>query len=149
MNRLLLLPIAAAVLLMGGCYDEASTNAPAPPPPPYYPATAGNSYPSYPPDRSYPDRSYPDRPRRDYGREVPPLVRLGERNGFRAGLDDGARDAYYHAGYGPRQDRKFEDAPGYDYRLGPIPPYVEAFRRAYLRGYEQGFHGTAGGERER
>jgi hypothetical protein len=68
-----------------------------------------------------------------YGAQLPPLVQLADNNGFRAGSDDGARDAYYHAGY-------YRDAPGYDYRLGPIPPYVDAFRRAYLRGYDRAFY---------
>ena len=70
----------------------------------------------------------------------PPLVQLAESNGFRAGSDDGARDAYYRAGYSPRRDRKFHDAPGYDYRLGPIRPYVQAFRSAYLRGYNEAYY---------
>jgi hypothetical protein len=76
-----------------------------------------------------------------YTGEVPPLVRLAERNGYRAGFDDGGRDAYYHAGYTPRRDEKYRDAPGYDYRLGPSPPYVDSFRSAYLRGYDNGYYG--------
>ncbi len=75
-------------------------------------------------------------------RQVPPLVQSAQRNGFRAGQDDGARDAYYRAGYTPRRDRRYTDAPGYDYRLGPIQPYVDAFRNAYLRGYDSGFYGV-------
>lgn len=77
-----------------------------------------------------------------YAREVPPLVQLAQRNGFRAGQDDGARDAYYRADYGPRRNETYTGAPGYDYRLGPIQPYVDAFRNAYLRGYDKGFNGV-------
>ena len=62
-----------------------------------------------------------------YQGEVPPLIRSAERNGFRAG-------------YAPRRDEKYRDAPGYDYRLGPIQPYVDAFRNSYLSGYERGFY---------
>ena len=74
-----------------------------------------------------------------YPGEVPPLVRLADQNGFRAGFDEGNRDVYNHAGYRPRKGRIYHDAPGYDYRLGPIPPYVDAFRSAYVRGYDQAF----------
>ena len=83
----------------------------------------------------------PPPPAPNYAGQVPPLVQLADSNGFRAGSDDGARDAYYRAGYAPRRDRKYRDAPGYDYRLGPIPPYVDAFRRAYLRGYNSAYYG--------
>ena len=75
-----------------------------------------------------------------YGSQVPPLVQLADRNGFRAGFDDGNRDLYYRAGYDPRRNPAYRDAPGYDYHLGPIPPYVDAFRIAYLRGYDKAFY---------
>jgi hypothetical protein len=71
---------------------------------------------------------------------LPPLVRLADQNGFRMGSDDGARDAYRGSGYHPQRDRKFRDTPGYDPNLGPFEPYRHAFRDAYLRGYDIGFH---------
>lgn len=72
-----------------------------------------------------------------YG-EVPPLVRLAESNGYRLGVDDGARDAY-GSGYHPHEDRAFYETPGYDPLLGPLPPYRDAFRGAYMRGYDRSF----------
>ena len=81
-----------------------------------------------------------------YAGQVPPIVQLAQRNGYRAGFDDGGRDAYYNAGYTPRRDEKYRDSPGYDYRLGPIPVYVDAYRNAYLRGYDKGFYGERGYE---
>ncbi len=110
MKRTLIAAACACTLFALGC-DNEPVNAPPPPPPPAR-----------------------------YAGEVPPLVRLAERNGFRAGYDDGARDAYYRAGYAPRRGDAYRDAPGYDYRLGPIQPYVDSFRGAYLSGYERGFY---------
>jgi len=75
-----------------------------------------------------------------YAPEIPPLVQLADSNGSRAGYDDGSRDAYYHANYAPRRTHAFRDAPGYDYRLGPIQPYVDAFRASYLRAYDRGYY---------
>ncbi len=69
----------------------------------------------------------------------PPLIDLADHNGFRAGSDDGARDAYERRGYRPRHDRAFHDTPGYDPNLGPFEPYRQAFRDAYMRGYDVGF----------
>jgi hypothetical protein len=74
-----------------------------------------------------------------YSNQVPPLVQIADRNGFQAGYNDGSRDAYYHAAHRPRRQRAFKDAPGYDPQLGPFPPYVDAFRAAYLRGYDKGY----------
>src|SRR5579875_2014227 len=71
---------------------------------------------------------------------VPPLIAQAQRDGFRAGRDDGARDAYIHFGYHPRRDRKYHDCPGYNPALGPFGPYRDAFRNAYLRGYYKGFY---------
>ncbi len=105
--------VAFVPLLLAGCRHE-EAYAPAPPPPPPV----------------------------SYVGQVPQLIQQAQRNGFRAGVDNGARDAYYRAGYTPRRDRRYTDAPGYDYRLGPIQPYVDAFRNAYLRGYDQGFYGV-------
>jgi hypothetical protein len=74
-----------------------------------------------------------------YSNQVPPLIQIADRNGFQAGYLDGSSDAYYHAAHKPRQHRAFKEVPGYDPRLGPFPPYVDAFRTAYLRGYDKGF----------
>lgn len=71
---------------------------------------------------------------------VPPLIERAEHEGFRAGSEDGARDLYNSFGYHPQHDRKFHDAPGYDPALGPYDPYRDAFRRSYLRGYDQSFY---------
>lgn len=103
---------AIGALILGGCDNQPAYAPPPPPPPPV-----------------------------SYAGQVPPLIQLAERNGGHAGFDDGARDAYYHAGYGPRRDQNYADAPGYDYRLGPIHPYVDAYRAAYLRAYDRGFYG--------
>jgi hypothetical protein len=71
---------------------------------------------------------------------VPPLIARAQGEGFRAGSSDGARDAYNRYGYHPKHDRKFHNTPGYDPALGPFGPYRDAFRNAYLRGYDQGFY---------
>ena len=70
----------------------------------------------------------------------PPLIDAADRNGFRSGADDGARDAYSSRRYHPQHDRAFKKTPGYDPALGPFEPYRRAFRDAYLRGYDNGFH---------
>lgn len=84
------------------------------------------SHPYYPP----PPPPYAQRP---------PLIDLADHNGFRAGTDDGARDAYNGRGYRPQHNRNFRDTPGYNPALGPFEPYRRAFRDAYLRGYDNGF----------
>jgi len=71
---------------------------------------------------------------------VPALVRSAEHQGFRAGLEDGARDADNRRGYHPKRDRNFHDTPGYNPSLGPYGPWRNYFRNAYLRGYDQGFY---------
>jgi hypothetical protein len=71
---------------------------------------------------------------------VPPLIQRADHDGFRMGVDDGARDAYNSRGYRPKTDRKFHDTPGYDPVLGPYQPYRDRFRQAYLRGYYQGYN---------
>ena len=106
----LALPVAAAACLFtAGCASHTAYYAPAPPPPP----------PGY--------------------NSVPPLIARADHEGFRAGTEDGARDLYNGFGYHPQHDRKFHSTPGYDAALGPYEPYRDAFRRAYLRGYDQGF----------
>ena len=71
---------------------------------------------------------------------VPPFIARADHEGFRAGSEDGARDAYNGFGHQPRRDRKYHDTPGYDPSLGPFGPYRDAFRSAYLRGYDQSFY---------
>jgi hypothetical protein len=71
---------------------------------------------------------------------VPPLIARADHEGFRAGSEDGARDAYNGFGHHPERDRKYHEAPGYDPALGPFGPYRDAFRSAYVRGYDQGFY---------
>jgi hypothetical protein len=71
---------------------------------------------------------------------VPPLIERADHEGFRAGSEDGARDLYNGFGHHPQHDRKFHDTPGYDPALGPYGPYRDAFRRSYLRGYDQSFY---------
>jgi hypothetical protein len=71
---------------------------------------------------------------------APPLIERADHQGFRAGSEDGARDAYNGFGHHPERDRKYHDTPGYDPALGPYGPYRDAFRSAYLRGYDQAFY---------
>jgi len=70
----------------------------------------------------------------------PPLIQQADSRGFRSGMDDGARDISSGYGYHPRRDRKYQQTPGYDPAFGPFGPYRDAFRRAYLRGYDQAFY---------
>jgi hypothetical protein len=71
---------------------------------------------------------------------APPLIERADRQGFRAGSEDGARDAYNGYGHHPQRDRKFHDTPGYDPAFGPFGPYRNAFRNAYIKGYDQAFY---------
>ncbi len=54
-------------------------------------------------------------------------------------MESASRDAYRGFGYQPKRDPAFRDTPGYDPSLGPYGPYRDAFRAAYLHGYDQGF----------
>ncbi len=72
--------------------------------------------------------------------QTPPVVEEADHRGFRAGAEDGARDAANGFGYHPKRDRKFIETVGYDPAAGPFPVYRDYFRTAYLRGYEQGFY---------
>jgi hypothetical protein len=74
------------------------------------------------------------------GYSVSPLIARADQAGFRAGSDDGARDAYNGYGHRPNRDRKFRDTVGYDPALGPFGPYRDAFRNAYLHGYDKAFY---------
>jgi hypothetical protein len=69
-----------------------------------------------------------------------PLVQLAEHNGFETGRSDGAHDAANGEPFHARRTRAFHDTPGYDPQLGPFPVYRDAFRDAYLRGYDRGFY---------
>ena len=89
---------------------------------------------------SHPAPYYPPPPPPPPGAAVPPLVQMAEQNGFREGVDHGARDSATGRGYQPRRERVFRDAPGYDPNYGPRGPYVQYFRSAYLRGYDKGFY---------
>ena len=68
------------------------------------------------------------------------LLDLANRNGFHAGIQDGARDAYNGYAFAPRRTGAYRDAPGYDPQLGPVEPYVNTFRNSYLAGYDKGFY---------
>jgi hypothetical protein len=72
--------------------------------------------------------------------QMPPLVQLADHNGFLTGRSDGARDANNGFAYAPRSSRAYHDTPGYDPQLGPFGAYRNAFRDAYLRGYDEGYH---------
>jgi len=109
-RALALTSLTTALLLFSGCADQQPRYAYRPPPPP----------PPY--------------------NNVPPLIERAEHEGFRTGIDDGARDAYNRWGYQPKHDRNFHDTPGYDPQMGPYNPYRDAFRSAYLRGYDKGFY---------
>ena len=74
------------------------------------------------------------------GYAVPPLIEQAQREGFRMGTEDGARDAYNGRGYHPKSDRKFKETPGYEPALGPYSPYRDHFQEAYLRGYYKGYN---------
>ena len=71
---------------------------------------------------------------------VPLLITRADHEGFRMGSENGARDAYNGYGHHPQHDRAYHDTPGYDPALGPFGPYRDAFRTAYLRGYDQAFY---------
>jgi hypothetical protein len=72
--------------------------------------------------------------------QVPPLIQLADRNGFETGRTDGAREAYAGYPHEPRRTRAYRETPGYDANLGPLGAYRNAFRDAYLRGYDAGFY---------
>jgi hypothetical protein len=69
-----------------------------------------------------------------------PLVQMADRNGFETGRSDGARAAESGAPFRARATRAYHDTPGYDPQLGPFPVYRDAFRNAYLRGYDRGYY---------
>ena len=75
-----------------------------------------------------------------YREQAPPLMQVADRNGFQAGVDAGSRDAMTGHRYHPQHSPAYHGTPGYDPHLGPYPVYRSAFRNAYMRGYDQGFH---------
>ncbi len=74
-------------------------------------------------------------------RRQPPLLDIARHEGFRAGEEEGARDAYEGRAYRPERHRSFHETPGYDPGLGPYGPYRDTFRDAYLHGYSNGYGG--------
>ena len=68
------------------------------------------------------------------------LIDRADHAGYRAGYDNGARDAANGFGYHPQRGPVFHDTVGYDPALGPFGPYRDYFRRAYMRGYDEAFH---------
>lgn len=125
LGRLLSIGLCTASLaFVVGCADHqwSADNPPPPPPPPY---DANNVPPPPPP-------SYEDAP-------VSPLLQLADRNGFMTGRGDGQRDSYSGRPYRARSTRAYYDTPGFDARLGPFGAYQNAFRLAYLRGYDHGY----------
>jgi hypothetical protein len=72
--------------------------------------------------------------------EAPPIIQLAEHNGFETGRSEGAGASMNGLPFAPRRTRAYHDTPGYDPHLGPFGPYQNAFRNAYLRGYDKGFY---------
>ncbi|HMG02647.1 MAG TPA: hypothetical protein VK596_05905 [Edaphobacter sp.] len=108
--RVVILSFAGSLIFAAGCASP-QRYAYAPPPPPPPPYAA-----------------------------APPLVEQARHEGFRMGSDAGVRDAYRGFGYQPRRGPAFHNTPGYDPALGPYGPYRDAFRQAYLQGYDRGFY---------
>lgn len=67
------------------------------------------------------------------------LVDRADHAGYRAGFDNGARDVANGFGYHAQKGPIYHDTVGYDPSLGPFGPYRDYFRRAYVRGYDEGF----------
>lgn len=123
LRRVLSIGVSTAALLLAlGCEDH-QWSADNPPPPPAIPQYDAGQVPP-PPPPPY----------------EPALVSVADRNGFITGRADGRRDAYAGRYYRARSTRAYYETPGYDGRLGPFGPYQNAFRLAYLRGYEQGYN---------
>jgi len=92
-------------------------------------AGAGCAHTYYPPNQAPPPVA-----------QVPPLIQLADRNGFQTGRADGQRDVFNGYPYEARRTRAYHETPGYDANLGPLGQYRNAFRNAYLRGYEAGYY---------
>ena len=100
-----------AGLALSGCDDRPYMVAPRPPPPPVPVAAAPTTN-----------------------------LELAGKNGFRLGLDEGDRDSSQGLKFDPKRAAAYHDAPGYDSSLGPSGEYADAFREAYLRGYDKGYY---------
>ena len=74
------------------------------------------------------------------GYAVPPMVAQAQREGFRMGSSDGARDAYNGVGHHPKHARAFHDTPGYDPAMGPYNVYRDTFRQSFIQGYDQAYY---------
>jgi hypothetical protein len=94
-------------------------------------ATMGCSHPYYPP-AGPPPPPPPVQPA--------PLIQTADHNGYQNGRADGSRDVYAGYPFAPRRTRAYHETPGYDANLGPFHPYQNAFRNAYLRGYQDGYY---------
>ena len=65
--------------------------------------------------------------------------------GYQDGLYTGQNDARRGQSYNPQRSHFYRDATdGYDRRFGNRGQYKQAFRNAFLRGYEEGFRRYGG-----
>ena len=75
--------------------------------------------------------------------------------GYRNGYQDGARAGQYDRERGYRfrfKNDQWEDAPGYEHRMGSPGQYKSAYRHGYEDGYRRSFASFAyrrGGDRDR
>lgn len=92
-------------------------------------------------DYGYENRGYRDANRgygyenRGYGYQNP-----ASDFGYRDGLEQGQKDRYKGKEFRPRKNDRFEDADhGYHKEFGAKNFYKEQYRRAFVRGYEDGY----------
>jgi hypothetical protein len=83
---------------------------------------------------------YPPPPPPPPPTQPPALIQTADHNGFETGRADGDRDSSQGLPFRARATRAYHDTPGYDPQLGPFGPYSNAFRNAYLRGYDRGYY---------
>jgi hypothetical protein len=75
-----------------------------------------------------------------YAPGPPPVIQVGQQNGFADGVRIGERDRVGGRGYRPASGERFANTPGYSPTLGgPFRQYQSAYRDAYKRGYRQGY----------
>ncbi|MCL2659158.1 MAG: hypothetical protein FWD64_01385 [Acidobacteriaceae bacterium] len=74
------------------------------------------------------------------GAPPPPGYALAqvEQDGFRAGVEDGQRDLS-RGRYQPKKNLGYRQTPGYDARMGKHSDFQAAYRRGYIRGYDQAY----------
>lgn len=74
---------------------------------------------------------------------VDPMARLASSNGFHDGRMLGRADAERGLPYAPRHNAYFHDVPGWQPGMGPHQEYRDAYRNAFLHGYNEsyGYHG--------